>query len=127
MLADIPSALPALSRAQKVQKRAAQVGFDWHHIDAVVMKVEEELQEFVDAQQQSGARQEEEIGDLLFTCVNLARHAGVDAETALRRSTRKFESRFAQMELQLAEAGEPLEKASAESLNAHWERVKSGE
>ena len=93
-LADIPVALPALSRAQKVQKRAAQVGFDWDQIAEVVQKVEEELQEFVEAGDQSSARQEEEIGDLLFSCVNLARHAGLDAEAALRRATQKFEIRF---------------------------------
>ncbi|MCZ6829906.1 MAG: nucleoside triphosphate pyrophosphohydrolase [Gammaproteobacteria bacterium] len=127
ILADIPVALPALSRAQKVQKRAAQVGFDWDHIAEVVRKVEEELQEFVDAEDATSARQEEEIGDLLFSCVNLARHKGLDAETALRRATRKFEGRFQRLETQLKARGLALEELTAPVLEEHWRRAKSGD
>ena len=124
-LADIPTTLPALSRAQKVQKRAAQVGFDWERIDDVIGKLEEELQEFVQARAESVARQEDELGDLLFSCVNLARHAGLDAEAALRRATRKFESRFQHMETQLNERGRQIQDLDTESLDRHWRRAKS--
>ena len=127
VMADIPMALPALSRAQKVQKRAAQVGFDWDQITEVVRKVEEELQEFVDAGTESIARQEEEIGDLLFSCVNLARHAGMDAETALRRATRKFEHRFQHMENQVRANGQEIHELDLVVLEQHWQRAKTGE
>jgi ATP diphosphatase len=124
ILADIPTALPSLSRAQKVQKRAARVGFDWESIAGVVAKVEEELQEFNLAREESSARQEEEIGDLLFSCVNLARHSGLDAEAALRRATSKFEKRFNAMELALQERGQEMENLSVGELETHWQQAK---
>jgi ATP diphosphatase len=127
IMADIPIALPALSRAQKVQKRAAQVGFDWHDIADVVAKVEEELQEFLEAGAESAARQEEEIGDLLFSCVNLARHAGMDAETALRRATRKFEQRFQRMERALQADGQKMDQLTLRALDEQWQRAKIGD
>lgn len=126
-LADIPLALPALSRAQKVQKRASNAGFDWREIDGVIEKVHEELAEFEMARTQSEQRQEDEIGDLLFTCVNLARHAGLDAEAALRRSTAKFERRFTHLEHALDEAGEGLMNVSDERKEELWQAVKKRE
>ena len=124
ILDDIPKVLPALSRARKVQQRVARVGFDWDSETAVLAKIEEELAEYRTAQGQSQQRREEELGDLLFSCVNLARHAGIDAEAALRRSTQKFEQRFGLVERLLAEAGESLEEASLERMDELWEQVK---
>lgn len=126
LLADIPAALPALMRAQKIQKRVAKIGFDWHSIDGVVVKTREELAELevalASADQDAIA---DELGDLLFCCVNLARHAGGDAETLLRRATLKFEARFAQMEV-LAEAGNAsLADFDAAGLDGLWRAVKA--
>jgi len=127
ILADIPAVLPALSRAQKVQKRAAQVGFDWGHIAEVVAKVEEELREYVEAADEGSARQEEEIGDLLFSCVNLARHAGLDAEATLRRATSKFERRFQKMESACNTLGQAMEELNAQALDEQWRLAKDSE
>lgn len=123
-LADIPRALPALSRAQKVQKRAANVGFDWSEIEAVLDKVREELDEYQQARQETRHRQEEELGDLLFSCVNLARHAGVDAEAALRRATAKFERRFHCMEQNLQARGDAMIDLDEAALDIAWEAAK---
>ena len=124
ILADIPTALPSLSRAQKVQKRAATVGFDWPEISGVLEKCREELTEFQEAQAESKVRQEEELGDLLFSCVNLARHAGVDAEAALRRATCKFESRFNTLEERASRDGKALEEMDLDTLDGLWEAAK---
>ncbi len=124
VLADIPQALPALSRAQKIQKRAANVGFDWRDISGVLEKCEEELSEFAAAGAESRSRQEEELGDLLFSCVNLARHIGVDAEAALRRATSKFEDRFGHVEERVLDAGREVEDMTLAELDALWDEVK---
>ncbi len=123
-LADVPLNLPALSRAQKLQKRAATVGFDWPELEGVLAKVREELQEVEEARQQGRERLEAEIGDLLFSCVNLARHAGMDAEAALRRASTRFEDRFSDMERQLRESGTSVSEADAAALDAAWESAK---
>jgi ATP diphosphatase len=123
-LDDIPLALPALTRAQKIQKRAAGVGFDWSEQSGVIDKLREEIAEYEVARQASREAQEDELGDLLFTCVNLARHAGFDAEAALRRATAKFEDRFARMERSLEAVGTTFEQADAALLDAHWEAAK---
>jgi ATP diphosphatase len=124
ILADIPLALPALSRAQKLQKRAAGVGFDWPDISGVLDKLEEEVAEFVAAGQEGLLRQEEELGDIIFTCVNLARHTGVDAESALRRAASRFENRFNGME-QWAEQNErSLAEMDETELDSLWNRAK---
>ncbi|MCX2981836.1 nucleoside triphosphate pyrophosphohydrolase [Halieaceae bacterium IMCC14734] len=125
VLDDVPVNLPALSRAQKISKRAAQVGFDWLDTDGVMAKVEEELAEFAAARHESAERAEEELGDLIFTCVNLARHAGADAETALRRATLKFERRFTAMEAVLKAQGMTIAEASAAEREAAWESIKA--
>jgi ATP diphosphatase len=124
ILADIPTALPSLSRAQKVQKRAATAGFDWPEISGVLDKCQEELLELREASGQGLDRQEEELGDLLFSCVNLARHIGVDAEAALRRATQKFESRFNAIEQRVADAGNRLEEMDLKALDKLWDSVK---
>ncbi len=122
----VAEALPALVRAGKLQQRAAEVGFDWPEISGVFDKLREELTE-VEVELQVGAgrqRIQEEIGDLLFACVNLARHTGVDAETALRDANHKFTRRFQAIERILAEAGSDIEQAGLAEMDALWERVK---
>ncbi len=122
----VAEALPALSRAGKLQRRAADVGFDWPEVSGVFPKIWEELEEVTAEIEKGGdhVRLEEEIGDLLFACVNLARHVGVDAEAGLRASNRKFEDRFRAIERKLAEAGRSLEEADLEEMDALWEQVK---
>jgi len=123
----VAQALPALTRAGKLQKRAAKAGFDWPHISGVFEKVREELDE-VSSELQAGLgsnRVREEIGDLLFSCVNLARHAGVEAESALRECNERFEHRFRSMEEMLANQGTTAEEASLEEMDDLWERVKT--
>jgi MazG family protein len=122
----VAAALPALSRAEKLQRRAAQVGFDWPEISGVFHKIWEELEE-VTAEIEQGSdrdRLQEEIGDLLFACVNLARHAGVDAEAGLRQSNAKFVRRFQAIERKLAIEGRTLKEADLEEMDALWEQVK---
>lgn len=126
VLDDIPLALPALSRAQKVQKRAANVGFDWRDVDGVFDKLVEELEELAAARGEGKARLEEELGDLIFTCVNLARHSGIDAEAALRRATRKFEQRFGEVEQRVSQAGGRVDETPLEELDKLWEAAKQG-
>jgi MazG family protein len=122
----VAEALPALIRAGKLQRRAADVGFDWPDISGVFHKIWEELEEVTAEIEEGGdaARLEEEIGDLLFACVNLARHAGVDAEAGLRKSSRKFQDRFQVIEQILGAQGRSLEEADLEEMDALWERVK---
>jgi len=126
-LADIPAGMPALVRAQKLQKRAARLGFDWQHLSGVFDKLQEEYAELRDAVNDEKPQAiAEEVGDLLFTCVNLARHLKVDAETALRAASRKFEQRFLLMEEAIAEAGTKLESLDFEAKNLFWEIAKNG-
>jgi len=112
-------ALPALMRAQKLGKRASKVGFDWPDAEPVVAKVEEELQELREAITQD--ERHEEIGDLLFAVVNLARHSSVDAEAALRDANAKFQRRFESVENAL---GERLVEASLDEMEAAWVEAK---
>jgi nucleoside triphosphate diphosphatase len=118
-LAGVALALPALMRAEKLQKRASRVGFDWPDISGPRAKIVEELAE-VEAAADHDAR-EDEIGDLLFAVVNFARHLKIDPEIALRRSNAKFEKRFRKVE-ELAD--KPLVGQSIEALDALWERAK---
>lgn len=120
--------LPALMRAQKLQKRAARVGFDWNDPQAVLAKIAEESAELTEAAASADPdRIEDELGDLLFVMVNLARHLGADAETALRRSNAKFTRRFAAIEQGLAAAGKTPQKATLEEMEALWQRAKLAE
>ena len=126
LMAGVARALPALVRAGKLQKRAAKVGFDWAHISGVFEKVREELDE-VSAELASGSESEfvhKEVGDLLFACVNLARHAGVDAESALRVSNEKFERRFRALEAMLVDQGKNAAATSLEEMDALWDQIK---
>jgi len=129
VLDGVAVALPALVRAEKLQKRAARVGFDWPDVQGPLAKVREEIAE-VEAELASAAPQEvvsAEIGDLLFAVVNLARHAGVDAEAALRAGNLKFERRFRAVEAALADAGKTPQQASLDEMDALWESVKRTE
>ncbi len=130
-LAGVARALPALSRAVKLQKRAARVGFDWPGLGPVLDKLHEELAELeaevVAEDDALPERLAEEVGDLLFVCANIARHAGVDAEAALRGANDKFESRFRRIEAFLAEAGKRAEDSSLAELDTLWDRAKDEE
>ena len=129
VLDDVARGLPALMRAEKLQKRAARVGFDWPTVEPVFDKVREELDEVsVEIDRGSDpARLEDELGDVLFTCVNLARKLGTDPETALRSTNAKFERRFRDVETLAAKDGKPLNDLDIEALEALWERAKEAE
>jgi len=125
LLDDVPTALPSLSRAIKLQKRAAQVGFDWPEALPVVDKVREELDEVLEAMSENDPEAiGEEIGDLLFVVSNLARHLKVDPETALRAANAKFERRFRFIEQALREAGRSIEDCALDELDALWGEAK---
>lgn len=125
LLDDVPQALPALSRAAKLQKRAAQVGFDWPEALPVVDKLREELDEVLEAMSENDAEAiAEEVGDLLFVAVNLARHLKVDPETALRAANNKFERRFHYIEQALRDTGRRIENCSLEEMDALWGEAK---
>lgn len=129
VLDGVAQALPALMRAQKISKRAARTGFDWPEIDAVFDKLDEERDELREAIRQ-GAPQtdiEDELGDLLFVAVNLARSLDVDAETALRRANEKFSSRFRFIEQAIAATGKNINDADMDEMQAAWERAKQQE
>ena len=128
-LDDVPLALPALVRAAKLQRRAARVGFDWPEATQVLDKLEEEIAE-IRAELEPGAsadRLGDEIGDLLFAVVNLARHLNVDGETALRRANAKFERRFGAIEEALRARGRRLEDAPLDEMEALWQQAKTAE
>ncbi|MBM3550118.1 MAG: nucleoside triphosphate pyrophosphohydrolase [Alphaproteobacteria bacterium] len=122
-------ALPALMRADKLQGRAARVGFDWPEVRQVLDKIEEEIAELRAELDGGGGKDaiEDEVGDLLFALANLARHLGVDPEAALRRGNRKFERRFRAIEAALAAQGRRPEGASLEEMEALWQQAKIDE
>jgi ATP diphosphatase len=125
LLDDVPAALPSLSRAIKLQKRAAQVGFDWPEALPVVDKVREELDEVLEAMSENDADAiAEEIGDLLFVVSNLARHLKVEPESALRAANAKFERRFRFIEQALRDAGRNMEDCALDELDALWGEAK---
>lgn len=124
VLDGVSKALPALSRAQKIQRRAARVGFDWDNIQDVVAKILEEVEECQQAQSEGNERMEEEIGDLLFACVNLARHHDIDAEAALRKATGKFEQRFHQVEKSVEQSNRSWDEHTLAELDRYWEASK---
>jgi len=136
VLAGIARGMPEWQRALKLQKRAATIGFDWPNPTPVIAKLHEEIEEvrveFAAAAAAPGdpaahARLEDEIGDLLFVCANLARHAKVDPGTALRRANAKFERRFRSMEALAATDGIALETLSLEAQDRYWDRAKAEE
>ena len=128
LLDDVPAALPALSWATKLQKRAAQVGFDWPEALPVLDKVREELDEVLQAMAEGDADAiEDELGDLLFATANLARHLKQDPENALRRANRKFERRFRFIEQALRDSARPFEDCTLDELDALWGEAKRQE
>ena len=125
VLDDVPAALPALVRAEKLQKRASSVGFDWNNAAHVLDKIAEEAREVEEARSQ--AAREEELGDLLFVIANLARHLKVDPEAALRAANEKFTRRFRHIEAALAAQGSSPEAATLAQMEALWQDAKAAE
>jgi nucleoside triphosphate diphosphatase len=127
-LAGVPVTLPALTRAFKLQAKAAKVGFDWNDPLAVLVKIREEADE-IEAELTRGDRKTAaaEVGDLLFGVVNLARHLGIDPESALRGTIQKFERRFAAIERALAERGKSPQQATLAEMDGLWNEVKAAE
>jgi MazG family protein len=126
-LAGVATGLSALTRAEKLQKRAARVGFDWPELKPVFAKLREELAELeheVDTQAPR-ERLQDELGDVLFAAANLARKLSVDPEQALRGTNRKFERRFRYLEIRLAERGLRPEQSTLEEMDAYWDDAKS--
>jgi MazG family protein len=128
ILEGIPNKLPAIHEAHQISSRVARVGFDWPDIDAVFDKLQEEVLEVKEVIAHAGDdkrdRLEDEIGDLLFVIVNIARHVKIDSESALKRSNRKFKSRFRFVERELARQGKKLEETSLSEMEALWQRAK---
>jgi ATP diphosphatase len=123
ILDDVASALPALMRAEKLQKRASSIGFDWNNADLVIDKIAEEAREVAEARTQ--AEREEEVGDLLFVVANLARHLKVDPEAALRSANAKFVRRFHHIEAGLAARDIRPGDATLEEMEALWQDAKA--
>lgn len=130
LLDSLPSKLPALMRAYRISERVAKAGFDWNDMQGVLSKVEEEWNELksaIQADDDAGSNQRNvslELGDLLFTLVNVARFAHIHPETALADATQKFEARFRQLERLLAEAGKTLASLSPKEMDLFWEKAK---
>lgn len=121
----VPKNLPALVRAQRLQQKASYAGFDWDEVEQVWDKVHEEIQELKDAQSNEAKDHiAEEIGDVLFAVVNLARYLDIPAEDALRKTNQKFTSRFSKVEKGIKAQGKELEDATLEEMDAIWEMAK---
>jgi MazG family protein len=129
LLEGIPRKLPAIHEAHQISGRAARVGFDWPDIDGVFAKLQEEVRELQEVIGSGGQapsdKLEDEIGDMLFCIVNIARFLKVDSESALKRANRKFKSRFQFMERELAKQGKSLEQSSLDEMQALWQKAKT--
>ncbi|HEX2959674.1 MAG TPA: nucleoside triphosphate pyrophosphohydrolase [Chitinispirillaceae bacterium] len=122
---DIPEALPALFRAEKVQRRVAKVGFDWKDVRPALDKVEEEFGEFREAVLSGDSTHaHEELGDIIFALVNVARHHSISAEDAVRQTTKKFERRFRYIESKVEESGRTIYQATFDEMDRLWEESK---
>ncbi len=124
ILDDVPAAFPALLEGQKLTKKAAKVKFDWEHVGQIFDKLTEETDELKSAIE-TGENIEEELGDLLFVVLNLARKLDVDAETALKKTNRKFRQRFKFIEQTLQKNGKTLEKSSLAEMDRLWNKAKT--
>jgi len=122
MLDGVPGSLPALTQAETYQKRAARVGFDWEDLAGVLAKIPEEIDELRESK--DSRRQAQEIGDLLFSVVNVARWLGVDAESSLRGANQRFKERFAYIEKKARAGGRELSEMDLEELDTLWEESK---
>jgi len=128
VLDDVPLGLPALTRAVKLQKRAAQVGFDWPDVHGVLGKIEEEIAEVREALAAGDpAAVQDELGDVFFALANLCRHQKIDPESAVRSTNKKFERRFAYIESQLAVSGKTPQTASLDEMDHLWDEAKLNE
>jgi len=130
LLEGIPSKLPAIHEAHQISSRAARVGFDWPDVNGIFDKLQEEVRELKEVISSSGSeekrdRLEDEIGDMLFVIVNIARYLKIDSESALKRANRKFKSRFQFMEKELAGQGKTLDQTSLDEMEALWQKAKS--
>ena len=126
ILEDVPLSFPALLEGQKLSKKAAKVGFDWESTEQIFAKLDEETQELKTAISEAEIENiSDEIGDVLFVILNLARKLEVDAETALKKTNRKFRKRFAFIEKELKENGKSLDKTSLEEMDALWNKAKT--
>jgi MazG family protein len=126
ILDEVPVRFPALLEGLKITKRAAKVGFDWQDVGRIFDKLHEEVSELKEAiEKEDGEHISEEIGDLLFVVVNLARRLDVEPETALKRTNRKFRQRFRFIENELASAGKDLETANLAEMDALWNKAKA--
>lgn len=126
ILDGLSKALPALKVAQKMQTKVARLGFDWKQIEPVYAKIDEEIAEVRQAAENNDHQHsEEEIGDLLFSVVNLSRHLNIDAENALRKASNKFENRFRQVESHCRQQHQSISDKSEEELLALWHKIKN--
>jgi MazG family protein len=130
LLEGIPSKLPAFHEAHQISSRAARAGFDWPDVEGIFEKLQEEvreLREVIAEDNDHGRRErlEDEVGDMLFVIVNIARYLKIDSESALKRANRKFKARFQYMESELARQGKTLEQTSLDEMEALWQKAKS--
>ena len=124
----IASTIPALTYASKIQKKAAGIGFDWNASFEIINKIYEEIDEFIEAEEQDNRSGElEELGDILFSAVNLGRYKDIDPETALRATNRKFIDRLSKIEKLLNESGTDIKNTSKKELNVLWKKIKHGQ
>ena len=120
--------MPPTLRAERIQKQASKKGFDWASVNDVILKVEEEIRELkVAIKNNDQDNAEEELGDLLFTIINVSRHLNIDANEALARANNKFVSRFHSMEKEVATSQKGLENTSLEELEKIWSKIKNNE
>lgn len=128
VLAGVPSAMPALIKAYRIQEKAANVGFDWENVNDVIAKVHEELAEF-ENELKAGDKthMEEEMGDMLFSVINLARHIGINPENALEMTNKKFIRRFNYVEQEVLKSGHQLKDMTLQQLDEKWDEAKSQE
>jgi MazG family protein len=126
LLDGVPTRLPALHEAYQLTAKASRVGFDWSQLDQITAKLDEEVRELLEAHaRQDGRQLADEVGDLLFVAVNVARFLGIDPETALRRCNRKFNRRFRFIESRLKQSGRALKDATLAEMDALWEQAKA--
>src|SRR2546422_9173114 len=130
LLEGIPSKLPAIHEAHQISARAARIGFDWPDVEGIFDKLQEEVLELKTVLSSRGddtqrERLEDEIGDMLFVIVNIARYLKIDSESALKRTNRKFKTRFSYMEAELAKQGKTLEESTLQEMEVLWQKAKS--
>ena len=128
VLEGVPKSLPGLLRSRRIQEKAASVGFDWKVVEPIISKIEEELNEVRDAIQKKNQEEiEMELGDLMFSVVNLSRFYNIDPESALKKSTNKFVRRFNQIEERIADDGGSIEDLDLETMDKIWDQIKETE